>query len=211
MSSTAPQTGEAQAKHRNPWPWIALGIGVLAVGLLVWALILRSDRNEADDQAQATAGAVLQMQQANDELSGQLGVTSESLEAAESDVADSEQARQDDEDRADAAEQQAADAQQQAQAAKDKAAKAKDDSARSAAESEEAQAQAAAAQAQSEQTQADADAADARGAIVADCAKAYAAAVGEVFGADDRKAALDAAKTQIADITDTCQAALSGG
>jgi chromosome segregation ATPase len=208
MSAAAPQTPQPASKHRGPWPWIALALAVVAVGLLVWALVLRSDRDDAQQQASNSVNAVAQLKQANDDLSEQLGVTSEDLGAAQQDVKEAEQARQDAEDQADAAAQKAADAQKQVDAANEQAAQATSDSERSAAQAAEAEAQAQAAQAQADQSKADADAADARGQVVADCAKAYASAIGGIFGTDDREAAVADAKAKIADITDDCQAAL---
>jgi colicin import membrane protein len=209
MSDVAPQTSPPRAKHHGPWPWIALVLGVVAIGLLVWALVLRSDRNDAQQQAENGANAAAQLKQANDDLSQQLGVSSEDLDAAQQDVKDAEQARLDAEDQADAAAQKAADAQEQVDAANDQVAQAKDDKERSAAQAAEAQAQAEAAQAQADESKAAAAAADARGQVVADCARAYASALGGIFGTDDRESAIADAKVKIADITDDCQDALS--
>ena len=46
----------APRKHRNPWIWISAVLAIAAVGLLVWALTVRSDLDDTNaelDQVQA--------------------------------------------------------------------------------------------------------------------------------------------------------------
>jgi len=108
MATAQTPPGDALPHDRQPvppkrnhrlWIWASAVLAVVAVGLLVWALSLRSDLDSTkDDNAQlqsqvddrgglaATVGAVI------GDLTSQLGATSEDLAQTQSDLDDAEQA-----------------------------------------------------------------------------------------------------------------------
>ena len=42
-----------QAKHRNPWIWISAVLALVAVGVTIWALGVKSDNDQAKDELEA--------------------------------------------------------------------------------------------------------------------------------------------------------------
>ena len=183
--------GQGPKKHRNPWMWVSIVLGVVAVGLLVWALTTQSDlddaNNEADqlqsqvEQGKETGSAVLnEGKAAYDDLSQELGATNEDLAATEKDLQD--------------AEQKAAKAEDDAAAAEEKAAQANNETEK--------------AQAATDKAEADAEAAESKAAIAADCAKAYLSALGALFQGESVSAQAEVVKQQLGSISATCKAAL---
>ena len=185
---------EVPRKRRNPWIWISVVLGLVAVGLLVWALTTQSDLDNAEQEADAA-----QSQLEHGKLVGQrrprrrgrprtttslrqLGASTEDLEATQRDLEDaqnkSDQAKQD------------------AAAAEQDAAKANNDADRAKAETEKAQAEA--------------EAADSKAAIAADCAKAYVSALGTLFEGESVSAQAEVVKQQLESISATCKASLEG-
>jgi hypothetical protein len=193
MATAASADEHPERKKRSPWMWVSIALAVVAAGLLVWALTTRSDLDSANaDKAaleqqnqqgkEAGSAAATAAKSVYDDVSQQLGATTEDLAATESDLKD--------------AEQQAAKAQDDADAAKQQAADAKSDSAK--------------AQAEADQAQAELDAAQSKAQIAADCAKAYVTAIGGLFGGGDVKAAADKVKHDLQGITADCKTALGG-
>jgi uncharacterized membrane-anchored protein YhcB (DUF1043 family) len=95
--------GQAPKKHRNPWIWVSVGLAVVVVGLLIWALSTRSDLDSANQdneelQSQLEKGketssdALEDAKAAYDDVTKDLGATSEDLAAAEQDVDQAEKA-----------------------------------------------------------------------------------------------------------------------
>jgi chromosome segregation ATPase len=188
MSTATPESpagAETPASHKrhNVWLWVSAGLALVAAGLLVWALVLRSDRNDAQAQSDAQAKAATTaagnaksaandaasaFQKAYNDLKQQLGATSSDLASTEEDLKK--------------AEQDAAAAQKQADAATSEAEKATEEI----------------------------NAAEAKARVVADCSKAYISAVGGLFGGGDPGAALDKVKQDVKGITAECKAALGG-
>ena len=152
-----------------------------------------SDLSDAQDQLDQQAGngaaVVSAAKGVYDDLTKELGATSEELDAAQQDVAD--------------ANAQAQQAQQQADAAKQQADTAND-------QTEKAQAQAKEAQANADAAHADADAAESKAQVAADCAKAYISAIGMLFEGEDVKAQATAVREQLKGITADCKAAFAG-
>ena len=193
MSATDEPAGQGPKKHRNPWIWVSIVLGVVAVGLLVWALSTQSDlddaNNEADqlqsqvEQGKVTGSAVLKEgKAAYDDLSQELGSTNEDLAATEKDVQDAEQ----------------------------KAAKAEDDAAAAEEKAAQANTETEKAQAATDKAEADAEAAESKAAIAADCAKAYLSALGALFQGESVSAQAEVVKQQLGSISTTCKAALEG-
>ncbi len=177
---------QAPKKRRNPWIWVSAGLGLVAAGLLIWALTTQSDLDSAQqdseelqsqvDQGKETGSAVVaEVEAAYDDVTQQLGATNEDLAKTEQDL---EQAEQD-----------AAQAEQGAAAAKQDAAEAENETDKAAAE---------AAQAKSE-----AEAANSKTAIAAECAQAFASALGTLFEGESASAELES-------ISATCKTALEG-
>ena len=182
----------------NRWIWASAALAVVAVGVLVWALTLRSDRDETQadlEQANQQVAALeaeeqtpdTTMQKALDaayeELSTRLGTKGEDLESA---LAAVEEAKR------------------TADAAVAKAATAKEAAAGIEGATEKAQATA-------DQAQAEAEAAKAKGTVVADCAKASFAALGELLDGASLTAQLSTLRDTLGTIADDCKTALSEG
>jgi uncharacterized protein YoxC len=185
---------EAPPKRRNPWIWVCAVLGVLAAGLLIWALAIQSDLDSTEqdvanlqsqmDANADTGSAVLGGAKAlYDDLKNELGTTSEDLATTQQDLDEAEQA--------------GAQAQQEASAAKDSAAKADNATDK--------------AKAEADQAKAEAKAAESKAATAADCANAYVAAFGSLFEGDSVRAQADVVRQQLEGITADCKAALSGG
>ena len=189
----SPPGGQAPKKHRNPWIWVSVGLAVVVVGLLIWALSTRSDLDSANQdneelQSQLEKGketsseALEDAKAAYDDVTKDLGATSEDLAAAEQDVDQAEKAAE----KADA----------EANAAKKDAADANGETAKAKAEADQAKAEKRATESQA--------------AITADCAKAYVSALGALFEGDSVKAQAEVVKKDLEGISESCQAALSG-
>jgi hypothetical protein len=171
--------------------WIAVSgvLALAAIAAVVWALSVRSDLDDANaqvaaleaDQAAQEGGdpTVTALKGAYEELTAQLGTAAGDLATATADL-----------ERAQAAAEQA---EQAAAAAKAKAGDVKG-------AVEEAQATA-------DQAQLEAEAARAQGAVVADCAKASFAVVGEFLDGGSLATVRDA----VQEITADCKAALADG
>jgi hypothetical protein len=74
-SSTQPAASPAEpapSKRRNPWMWVSLLLGLAAIGLLAWALAVKSDRDSAQDEL--------------DSAQQQLTSTAEELDKAKQDL-----------------------------------------------------------------------------------------------------------------------------
>jgi flagellar basal body-associated protein FliL len=196
MSTTEPQAAGAEPpkKHRSPWIWVSAVLLVVAAGLLIWALMLRSDRDDAQqqakqlqaqvDQGKDTGGVVLTaVKAAYDELAQQLGATNEDLAAVKGDL--------------DTAKQDAAQAEEDAAAAADKAAAAADDA------TEKAKAEA-------DQAKAEAQALESKATIASDCAKAYVSAIGSLFEGGNVRDQLSTVRGDLEGITADCKASFSG-
>jgi peptidoglycan hydrolase CwlO-like protein len=210
-------TEEPEQKRRNWWIWISAALAVVAVGLLAWALTLRSDRDSAQEdlrtaqqelastqeQLEAAQQDVAEQPPEDDGVGGAVlaagGLAAakslyddlaEQLGAAEEDLASTQQDLEE-------AQRQAEQAEQDAAAAEERAAGAGDETAK--------------AQAEADQARAEADAANAQLAIATDCAKAYVTAFGALFEGDDPEAQAEAVREQFESISTDCKAALAGG
>ena len=202
MSSTSPQPDASSAppagtptKRRNPWIWVSAGLALVAVGRLVWALSTQSDLDSAEGELDSAKQELASTNQEFETARQELGSTKQELDgttqaaeppptpeedesnaalvaagalfsglawelgATQEEVAVTEQDLDETQKAAEQAEQDAAAAERQADDAIDYAAKAK---------------------AQTDQVNAEKDAAQARAAIAADCAKSYLSAFAEL-------------------------------
>jgi DNA repair exonuclease SbcCD ATPase subunit len=195
-----PDTGAAAAqpaKSSHVWIWISAVLAVVAIGILVWALTVQSDLDgtQSDlDQANAQVAeleagaeqtenvqdtAVVALKAAYEELTAQLGTATEDLATATADLQ--------------AAQSTSEQAAQAAAAAKEKAGEVKGSV-------EQAQATA-------DQAQLEAEAARAKGAVIADCAKASFSVVGELLDGGSLSTVRDSVQSIAAD----CKTALAEG
>jgi pyruvate/2-oxoglutarate dehydrogenase complex dihydrolipoamide acyltransferase (E2) component len=221
-----PASPDPPKKHRSPWIWVCAGLGVIAVGALVWAFATRSDLNDTQSQLDSTEQELASAQQKLDAATpvptattsptatptatatpeddkGNALLTAGALAAAKSVYDDLRQqlgATQEDlaqtQQDLDKANQQAEQADKDAAAAKDKASQASN-------ETEKAQAEA-------EQARAETEAARSKASIAVECAKGYISAFGTLFDGDDLKAQAEKVRTQIKQISADCKTAFEG-
>lgn len=203
--------------RRNRWVWVSVALAVVAAGLLVWALTLKSDLDSTKDDLAAAEK--------------QLTSTREELDSAQRSIDDLQATPAEEEDDSDAAllaagavaakalyddlaerlgateddlaatQQRLDDAEAQAEQAEKDAAAAEKRAAEAGNETEKAQAEA-------DQARAEADAANAKLAIATDCAKAYIASFGALFEGDDPEEQADVVRDEFKSITTDCKAAL---
>ena len=187
------ETGATPKKGRSPWIWVSAGLAIVVVGLLIWGLNTQSDLDSANQkvtdleakvkQSGATgAAAGVTFKSAYDDVTQELGTTNKDLAATEQDLEDAKATA--------------------AQAEKD-AAKAQDAAASAKSETDKANAAA-------DQAKAETQAAEAKNAIVADCANAYISEVGKLFEGDDPAAQAKSVKKDLDAIVTDCKAALAG-
>jgi uncharacterized membrane-anchored protein YhcB (DUF1043 family) len=206
-------------KRRNAWVWISALLAVLAAGLLVWALSVKSDQDSTQQELTRTQE--------------ELDSTQQKLDSAEQDAAQ-QQATQEEEgsgagdtvlavgalatikslyddlaEQLDATQQDLAATEQDLQAANDKAEKADQDAAAAKKKASEADNETDKAKAEAEKANAEADAANAKTEVAAACAKAYVSALGTILEGDDVRAQAEKVGEQLKGITADCKAALA--
>ena len=201
----------ATGKHRNRWVWVSALLALVAAGLLVWALSVKSDQENAEDELASTKQQLEQSEQqqaqatatptpADEGSGGAVAVAgglaaakavyddlTEQLGATQQDLEATEQDLEEADAKAEQAEQDAAAAGKQAASADNETDKAK---------------------AEADKAKAEATAAESRATVVADCAKAYFSALGSLFEGDDVRAQAEQVHEQLKGITSDCQAAL---
>ena len=199
-------------KRRNWWVWISALLALVAVGLLVWALAVKSDQESTQDELASTKQQLEKSKQQEaqatptatpaDQGSGGGGLLAAGglaaakavyddltaqLGATQEDLATTEQDLKDADAKAKQAEQDAAAAEKQAAGAKNDTDKAK---------------------AEADKAKADAKAAESKATIAADCAKSYFSAFGTLFEGNDVAAQASKIREQLKGITSDCKAAL---
>ena len=208
-------------KRSNTWVWACAVLGLFAVGLLVWALVLNSDLNSTQDDLSDAQKELASAQTPTATPTPQPTAT-EQPTAAPTATADDEGgggraglvaagavitglakelgATQED---AAATEQELADTQKQADKAQDDAAAAKQ-------KADDATDDAEKANAQVDQANAERDAAQAKAKIAADCGKAYISAFGGLFGSGDIRGQAPEVRKDLEAITEQCKTAFAG-
>ena len=203
----------ASKKHRNWWVWISALLALVAAGLLVWALSVKSDQESTQDELASTKQQLEKSEQqqaqatptatptpADEGSGGAVAIAgvlaaakavyddlTEQLGATQQDLAATEQDLKEANAKAEQADKDAAAAEKQAASADNETDKAK---------------------AEADQAKAEATAAESKAAVVADCAKAYFSAFGTLFEGDDVGAQAEQVREQLKGITSECQAAL---
>jgi type IV secretory pathway VirB10-like protein len=222
----APHDGEEHARmapdetvpktRRSPWLWVSVGLAIVAAGLLVWGLTIKSDRDSAQEQLSNTQQ---QLDKTKDELASATPTPAQAAEddsgggrpvlaagalvgmkAVYDDLAGQLGATQED----------LAATQDDLDAANEKAAKAEKDAAAAAEKAKQADNETDKAKAEADQAKAEAEATKSKAAVATDCAKAYVSALGGLFEGDNPEDQSDAVREQVAGITDDCNAAMDG-
>ena len=209
----AQPAGSSTGKRRNWWVWISALLALVAAGLLVWALSVKSDQESTQDELASTKQQLEKSEQqqaqatptatptpADGGSGGAVAVAgglaaakavyddlTEQLGATQEDLAATEQDLKEANAKAEQADKDAAAAEKQAASADNETDKAK---------------------AEADQAKAEATAAESKAAVVADCAKAYFSAFGTLFEGDDVGAQAEQVREQLKGITSECQAAL---
>ena len=217
VATTEPQPATPK-QHKSPWLWVSLGLGIVAIGALVWAFATTSDLNDTQSKLDSTEQQLASTQKKLDatptatpaktptptpeENDGNALLTAGAIGAVTAlykDLKDELGATQEDlaqtQKDLDAANQQAQQAEKDAAAAKEKADNANDATAK--------------AQAEADQANAEKEAAQSKAKIAAECAKAYVGAFGTLFEGNDVKAQAEKVREQLSQIHDDCQAAFA--
>ena len=214
--TTAPAQGPpAQPKSRKPWIWLSAVLAVVAVGLLVWALTIRSDLDSTQKELDSAQQELADTQKKLDSTSTALDSAKQDVEELGSQVAEDDShpgallgagkvlydefsakldAAHDD---LAANEQALADAEKAAAQAEKDAAAAKQDAAAASDETAKANAEA-------EQAKAEAKAAESRAAAAAACAKSFVSAFGLLFEGENPKDQVDAVRKELERISEDC-------
>jgi FtsZ-interacting cell division protein ZipA len=240
VSTTAqPEPAEAAPrKHRNRWIWVSVVLAVIAAGLLVWALTLKSDLDSAQQDLDKTKSELASTNQKLESTAEDLDNTNQKLDSTSAELQTTTQEAQssgssDDKSKAgravlavgalagvkalydDLSEQLGTTQEdlEKTQQSLEDANKQADQAAQDAAAAKEKAAQAdnetEKAQAEADQAKAEAKAAEAKNQIAADCARAYVSAFGTLFEGDDVSDQAAAVRAKFADITADCQNALA--
>ncbi len=212
-----PDAGEVTPeKRRSAWLWVSLALALVAIGLLIWGLTVKADRDSAQKELSTTQHELDSTQeeltstkqkldtapQPADDGSGGHAVlavgTLAGMKAVYDDLANELGATQEDlaatQEDLDAANKQAENAAKDAAAAEQKAKEADNETDK--------------AKAEADQAKAEAEATKSKAAVAADCAKAYVSALGGLFEGDNPQDQEAAVRDKLAGITDDCKAAL---
>ena len=236
MSTTSPQPDAAPASpdatpkpRRNRWIWATAAVGLLAVGLLIWALTLRSDldgtQGELDTATQALTSTGQELESTQQELDAAAQQLDDATQPTPTPPASEEQDEGNGQTAAlvaagalftglarelgatredvDATEKELADAQKEADEAEQEASAAKR-------QADDATDDADKANAQADQANAERDAAQAKARIAAECAKAYVAAFGGLLGSGNLREQVPVVREDLKGITADCKTAFAG-
>ena len=208
-----------QAKRRNPWIWISALLALVAVGLAIWAVGVKSDRDQANDELeasqQALAGTQEQLETAQQEpvatptpepedesAAGRVALTAGAAAAVKTVIDDLQADLGATQADLDATEEDLEQATKEAEAADQKAAKAEKQAKQAGDETEKAEAEA-------DQAKAEVDAAESRASIARECARAYVTAIGGLFEGDDPEARAPEVRADLEGITAQCRQAFA--
>jgi len=208
-----------QRKRRNPWIWISAVLAIVAVGVTIWALGVKSDNDQAKDELAGTQQELASTQEQLDSAQqepeatptpepdddsqggravlgvGAVAAVKALIEDLEADLGATQQDLE-------ATEQDLEETAKQAEEADQKAAKAKKQAEQAGDETDKAQAEA-------DQAKAEAEAAESRAAIARDCARAYITAIGGLFEGESPQDQAPEVRTQLEGVTAQCQSAFA--
>src|SRR4051794_35675053 len=240
MSATSPQPqaaptppGDAPKQRRNAWVWVCAGL--VAVGLLVWALTMRSDLSSTHDELteaqQQVASTDQQLETTEQELSSskqQLDTTAQQLEDA-TQAASPSPASEEDQSKGGTAglvaagalitglarelgatQDDVAAAEEEIADAEKQAEQADQEASTARREADDATDEAEKANAQADQASAERDAAQNRARIAAECGKAYVSAFSGLFGSGNVRERIPDVDEDLQGITAECKTAFAG-
>ena len=209
--------GTPQRRHSR-WIWVSALLAIVAVGVTIWSLTLRSDLDNTQQELDTTTQELASTKQ-------QLDTTKQELATAQQDVKDlqSSQRRRTgltlvtgkvlyDEfakqlgatrDELAATQQEVEDANKAATQAEQDAAAAEQDAANASNETDKAKAEA-------NQAKAESQAAQSKAKAAASCAKAYIEAFGGLFEGDSPSAQAEIVRKDLQSVTADCKATLAG-
>jgi uncharacterized membrane-anchored protein YhcB (DUF1043 family) len=218
-------SGGASTASSNPWIWASALLALVAVGLLIWALTLRSDRDSAGQElvsAQQQLAAVQDdLDSANQDLDSQeqelasvsrelVDLRDETDGAADDALVKIESLYDRFSGELDAKREDLASLQADVEAARQAADEADEAAAAAGREVENATGETERALAEADEARAEVEAAESRAGLATDCAKAFIAAFGGLFEADDGGEEPATVRGELASIVDDCEAQLTG-
>jgi len=181
---TAPQAESAPRHPARKWIVATIVLALAAIGLGVWAFMLRSDIDDKDAQIAAQQQQIAEQEDAAAQLT-------EAASGVAGDVQQSFAALGEQLDQIEGA---AAASQEQTQAAIEQAEQA----------AVEASERAEAAENEAEKAQAEADEATARAEAAGACARGYLSAVADIFDAESLEAGVEAAAAEFEKLSGSC-------
>jgi uncharacterized protein (DUF3084 family) len=218
VTSGEPDAATPAGGHSRRWMWVSAVLAVVAVGLGIWALTLKSDRDDAQHELGTTQQELTSSQQ-------KLDASEQQLTTAEQNAADAQTTKRRrtglalgtaaaiynqfakelgaTNDELDATQQDLEQANTAAAQAEEDAAKAKQDAANADNAADKAKAE-------SEQVKAESEAAQSKAQAAAGCAKAYIAAWGGLFEGDNASAQAETVRKDLQGVTADCKDALAG-
>ncbi len=211
-------TADPPPRRQSRWIWVSALLALVAVGLTIWALTLRSDLDNAQQGLDTTTQQLASTNQDLETTKQQLATTKQDVE----DLQSSQRRRTGvtlvtgkvlyDEfskqlgaahDELDATQQDVKDANKAATQAEKDAAAAKQDAADAGTETDKANAEA-------RQANAELQAAQSKATAAAGCAKAYIEAFGGLFEGDSASDQAEAVRKDLKAVTVDCKDALAG-
>jgi multidrug resistance efflux pump len=207
----------APKRHRSPWPWICALLALVGIGLLIWALSVKSDNDDTQAKLDTTEQELASTQKELDSAKQEAAQPAESDDSggnggavvAVGAFATAKALYQDLADQLGATEEDLAATQQDLETANDKAAQAEKDAEAAKQQAEQAGNETDKAKAEANQAKAEADAAESKATVARDCAKAYISAFGTLFEGKDVKEQAAAVRKQLQGITADCKSALA--
>jgi Skp family chaperone for outer membrane proteins len=208
-----------QGRRRNPWIWVSAGLAVVVLGIAVWALTVKSESDDANDELKRTqqqlAGAHEELEAAQqtptatatpeaqgDSQDGGGLLAAGALAAGTAVIKDLQAELGATQEDLEATEQKVEESTKQAEAADEKAAAA-------AKQADKANDATARAEAEADQAKAEVDAAESRAAIVRECTRAYLTAIGQLFEGDDPEAQAAEVRDRLEGVTVQCKSAFA--
>ena len=221
--------GDAETKkHRSRWVWVSAVLAVAAVGLLVWALTVKSDLNGTEDDLASASQQLSSTKQELDSTSKELDKSQQQVEELESAETSDRRRRvggallsagglaaakavyDDLAEQLGATEEELDATQEDVEAANKAAADAAGDAEAAKREAAEADTEADKAAAETAQAKAEAKAEKTKSTAVADCVKAYVSAFGGLFEGDSIREQTESVRKDFATVSEDCKGTLEG-